>query len=525
MDEVQVKIIKPQPGYQTMALASSADIVIGGGAAGVGKTYTLLLEPLRHKDVKGFGTVIFRRTSPQIRAEGALWDTSMNIFSTIKGATPRESSLEWSFEGGAKLKFTHLEHEKNIYDWQGSQIPLIEFDELPHFTKKMFFYMLTRNRSVCGVDPYVRATCNPDPDSWVAELIAWWIDPETGYAIPERNGVIRYLVRDGENYIWGDTKEEVIEKSAHIFDPIREKTEIDLNEFVKSITFISGDIYENKELLSVNPAYLGNLLSQDKETQAALLHSNWKAVISDQDVYNYHPFLGMFNNLYEVNRSGKYITADIALKGSDKFVVGYWEGYSLEDLIIRDKSDGKMIIDDISGMAKLYSVPNYHIVYDNDGVGGFIDGFIPDAVPFLNGGSALINPHTPVKTEQGKKPDNYQNLKTQCYYLSGDNVNSGLYKVSEKVANMMYDDKMTVRQRFMFERKAIKRGKPDMDGKLRIIGKDEMKTKLNGQSPDLMDMFMMKERLNLIVDIKPTKSRLPYKQTYSNNPDLDFING
>ncbi|ASU34390.1 terminase large subunit domain-containing protein [Mucilaginibacter xinganensis] len=498
MDEISY--IEPQAGYQTKFLSSKADIVIGGGAAGVGKTYTLLLEPLRHKDNPGFGTVVFRRTSPQIKAEGALWDTSVGIYNKIKGTTPRETSTEWFFSSGAKLKFAHLEHEKNIYDWQGSQIPLIEFDELTHFTKKMFFYMLTRNRSVCGVDPYVRATVNPDPDSWVAEFIGWWIDPITGFPIPERNGVLRYLVIDGDNYIWGDTKDEVIEKASFIFDAIRDKTKVDFKEFVKSVTFISGDIYENKKLLDVNPAYLGNLLSQDKATQASLLHGNWNVVLSDNDIYDYYKFLGLFNNLYEVDRTGKFITADIALKGSDKFIVGYWEGYCLEDILIMDKSDGKEVIDAISLFAKSYEVQNTDITYDNDGVGGFVDGFIVGAVPFINGGAAISVPDNKI-VEAGKevKP-NYYNLKTECYYMSGDNVNKGKYRISDRVANKMYDDTMTVRQRFMFERKAIKRDKADMDGKLRIIDKKEMKTKLNGQSPDIMDMFMMRERFNLKIN-------------------------
>lgn len=501
MAEISVNRIRPQAGYQMMALSSEADIVIGGGAAGVGKTFTLLLEPVRNKDIDGFGTVIFRRTSPQIKAEGALWDTSIKLYSSIAGAKPRESTYEWSFGDNkgekSKLKFSHLEYEKNIFDWQGAQIPLIGFDELTHFSKKMFFYMLTRNRSVCGVKPYVRATCNPDPDSWVAEFISWWINQETGNPIPERNGVLRYLVVDDTNYIWGDSKADVIEKSEHIFAPIREKTNIDINEFVKSVTFISGDIYENKELLSVNPAYLGNLLSQDKETQSALLHGNWKVVLSDNDVYEYTKFLGMFNNLYEVDHTSKCITADIALKGSDKFIVGYWDGDELADIEIMDKSNGKEVVDAITNFATKYFVPNESIIYDNDGLGGFIDGFIPGSIPFLNGGTPFPSPENKIVQGGKVKPDNYPNQKTQCYYLSGDNVNAGKYKVSEYVANKMYDDKMTVRQRFMFERKAIKRKKADMDGKLQIIGKDEMKSKLNGQSPDLMDMFMMKERLRL----------------------------
>ncbi len=488
-------VVRPQPGYQMKFLSTSADIAIGGGAAGVGKTYSLLLENLRHKHVPGFGVVCFRRTTPQIKAEGALWDTSMSIYAQA-GGTPRESSLEWDF-GESKVKFTHLEYEKNMYDWQGSQIPLIEFDELTHFPKKMFFYLLTRNRSVCGVNPYVRATCNPDPDSWVAEFISWWIDQETGYPIPERDGVLRYLVVDGDNYIWGDTKAEAIEKGWHILEEAVEQSGIDPNEFVKSVTFISGSIYDNKELLKTNPAYLGNLIAQDSETQAALLKGNWKVVLSDHDIYDYSAFLGMFHNVYDLPDTQRYITADIALEGSDKFIIGCWYGRELVDIRIIAKSKGNEVVDAIKLMAREHSVQNRHICYDNDGVGGFIEGFIPGAIPFHNGGSPFPNPDLKPHEPDYGRPERYYNAKTQCYYRSGKKVQDGLYKISEKVANTMYDEKMTVRQRLLFERKAIKRDKLDQDGKLCIIKKGAMKAKLNGQSPDMMDMFMMRERFDL----------------------------
>lgn len=493
MNTPEIKRIRPQEGYQLEFASSSADICIGGGAAGVGKTFSLLLEPIRHKDVEGFGSVIFRRTNPQIRNEGGLWDTSMTLY-TLLGALPRQSNLEWIFEK-SKLKFSHLEYEKNIYDWQGSQIPFIGFDELTHFTKKMFFYLLTRNRSVCGVNPYVRATCNPDPDSWVAEFISWWIDQETGYAIPERRGVLRYLIVDGDDYIWGDSKEEVIEKGWHIIGEVVERSGIDANEFVKSVTFIGGSIYDNKELLKENPAYLGNLLAQDKDIQAALLHSNWKVVLSDNDVYDYPSFLGMFNNVYDVEGSDRYITADIALEGSNKFIIGGWEGKELISIRVIDKSNGKEVVTAITDMAKQLKVQNKNICYDNDGVGGFVEGYIPGAIPFHNGGKAMPDPES--INSNKKQPESYEHIKAQCYYRSGRSVSKGEYKVSESVANSMYDDKMTIRQRFMYERKAIKKDKLDQDGKLCIIKKGEMKTKLNGDSPDLMDMFMMRERFEL----------------------------
>ena len=42
--------LRPQQGPQEQFLSSPADIAIYGGSAGGGKTYALLLEPLRHMD-------------------------------------------------------------------------------------------------------------------------------------------------------------------------------------------------------------------------------------------------------------------------------------------------------------------------------------------------------------------------------------------------------------------------------------------------------------------------------------------
>jgi hypothetical protein len=487
--------IEPQPGYQQIALSSKADIVIGGAAAFVGKTFALLLDPLRHVYIPNFGGVIFRRTSVQIRNEGGLWDTSVKLYPVLRGEA-RESSLDWKFPSGAKLSFRHLEYEKNKYDWQGAQIPFLGFDELTHFTESMFFYLLSRNRSNCGVKPYVRATCNPDPESWVYKLIEWWIDKDTGYPILERRGVLRYFIKYGSDYIWGDTYDEVYEKAEHIIQPMIKQSGLKARDFIKSITFVSGSIYDNKKGLAYDPSYPGNLLSQDEDTRKQLLEGIWKISNTPNDIYEHSAFMGLFDNIKFSENIGKFITADIAMKGSNKLVVGYWEGFELVDIAIMDKSDGKQVIELISDMARKYSVENRYICYDADGVGSYVDGFIKGAIPFNGGVSALS-----VKDEMSGRliKENYFNLKTQCFYRSGNRVAQGNMKINKKVADKMYDNQMTIRQRFMFERKAIKRDKVDNDGKLRIISKDEMKIKLNGDSPDLMDMFMMRE----IFELKP----------------------
>lgn len=274
MQAPEATIIRPQPGPQEAFLSSPADIVIYGGAAGGGKSYGLLLEPLRHiTTVPGFGAVIFRRTTEQVRNEGALWDTSETIYGSA-GLKPKESVLEWEHAPtGNTIKFAHLEHEKHVRNWQGSQIPLIGFDELTHFTPKQFWYLVGRNRSVCGVKPYIRATCNPDPDSFVADLIAWWIDqdpnsPTYGLPLPDRAGVVRWLVRIEGELHWADTPEELRER----FPGVQTRP--------KSLTFIPSKLEDNPALTSKDPEYLGNLLAQDPVEQARLLHGNWKAKAS-----------------------------------------------------------------------------------------------------------------------------------------------------------------------------------------------------------------------------------------------------
>lgn len=140
-----IKVLKPQEGPQEAFLATPADIAIYGGAAGGGKSYALLLEAARHTGNPKFGAVIFRRQSIQITQEGGLWDTSAEIYGGL--AVPRTSPRRfWRFRSGAKVNFAHIDGDKDLNGWQGSQIALIGYDELTHFTKHQFFYMMSRNR-------------------------------------------------------------------------------------------------------------------------------------------------------------------------------------------------------------------------------------------------------------------------------------------------------------------------------------------------------------------------------------------
>ncbi|MCD8201937.1 MAG: phage terminase large subunit [Clostridia bacterium] len=264
-------ILKPQKGPQERFLSTRADICIYGGAAGGGKSYGLLLCPLRYKDVKDFSGAIFRHNYNQIFSPGGLWEEADKMYRGIRGSDASLTRSQWSFsyngEVMSRLTFAHIERDEDVAKWQGSQICFIGFDELTHFSEKTFFYMLSRNRSTCGVKPFVRATCNPDANSWVAKFIDWWLNDE-GYPVPEKSGKLRWFVRRDEEIIWADTPEELWER-------FELKTEEERQE-PRSVTFIMSRLTDNTELMRINPQYMANLKALSVIERERLLMGNWK---------------------------------------------------------------------------------------------------------------------------------------------------------------------------------------------------------------------------------------------------------
>lgn len=126
---------------------------------------------------------------------------------------------------------------------------------------------------MCGVKPYMRATCNPDATSWVKRWLAPWVDKT--YPLKAESGEILWMVRDGDLVKWFRRQEEAIEDAKELVDRLPVSDLISPQDLIKSVTFIFSNIYDNQIFLRENPQYLGSLLALPYVEKMRLLEGDW----------------------------------------------------------------------------------------------------------------------------------------------------------------------------------------------------------------------------------------------------------
>lgn len=244
------------------------DVVVTGNS---GKSYILQLLPLLLVDDPNTKCVMFRRTIPQITGQGGIWDTAKGIYNQLpKLQRPkiRENKLDVTFPNGSTVKYQHMERESDKLNIQGLQFTMIGVDEATQFEWSQLEYMMSRLRSESRHFSRMIMSCNPDPDHELCKLIKWYLDDE-GYPIPERDGVVRYFIREDGEFLWGDSREELGEK----FNIPPDKWEAKILSF----TFVSAKIYDNPPMCVNNPSYVAFLEGLNPVDKAQLLHGCWYA--------------------------------------------------------------------------------------------------------------------------------------------------------------------------------------------------------------------------------------------------------
>ena len=414
--------------------------------------------------------------------------------------------MTWNFHRGGSLKFGYFADTFADFKdrWQGKEYPYIAIDEITHMEYNKFKYIITDNRNPNFIRNRVFGTCNPDPSSWLAQFISWWIGDD-GFPIPERDGVVRYCFMDGDtpaSIIWGDTRQEVFQQAKHIImrywrdeyakygDPMQ--------LFIKSVCFIEGRLADNKQLLRSDPTYLGTLAGQDQAARSRDLDGNWKYMELGDEIIKLAHMEAFFNNTPQSDDQTAYASCDVALAGGDNLVLCKWTGElaHLDDIFVC-RMDAKKAINTVQGKLDEWGVPQQRFTYDLNGLGQTFRGFFPNAVPFNNEGAV-----------EDKLKYVYHRLKSQAAFMFAQRLIDGQLSINPALLERKFDgngyEKKPLRLILLDERRVIRQDEQNTKNGFALPKKAAMK-RLIGHSPDFIEAMLMIEIFNINKHLKKRK--------------------
>lgn len=232
---------------------------------------------------------------------------------------------------------------------------------------------------------------------------------------------------------------------------------------------------------NIEPSYIESLKRSSEATKQRLLYGNWNYDADTDSMFKYEDLTKVREEINTSHNGKRYISADIARLGKDKTLIMVWNELIVIDVIELEQVTTDISAQHIKSLMVRHHIPITNVVIDSDGVGGGV-------VDQLKGCRAFVNNGRPIEIRN--EPNNYSNLKSQCYYKLSEFVE--LEKV--KMQNIEDDVFDTICQ----ELQVIKQKDVDMDGKLAVIPKDLIK-KIIGRSPDYADCLMMR----MIYELKP----------------------
>jgi phage terminase large subunit len=221
-------------------------------------------------------------------------------------------------------------------------------------------------------------------------------------------------------------------------------------------------------------SYIESLRGLDNNSRERLLNGNWEYDDDPAALISYDKILDCFSNSH-IERGAKQITCDVARFGSDRTVIGIWEGFR-----VRLFSYKGLSVSETAAKLKGLGVPVSKIIADEDGVGGGVVDILR-CKGFVNNSRPLPNPIT-------MKDENYANLKSQCYFNLAERINSGGLYIECEDPSMKAD--------IIQELEYVKQHNMDKDGKKAVLPKDKIK-EIIGRSPDYADTLMMREWFEL----------------------------
>ena len=247
------------------------------------------------------------------------------------------------------------------------------------------------------------------------------------------------------------------------------KPQVD-NTIAPNKRFVASLIDDNP---FISKHYKENLLTLDTVSKERLLFGNWEYSNDPSTLIDYDKILDCFSSTF-VPSGSHYISCDVARFGSDSTVIGIWDGLCVK----LHQYQGKSVVE-VANIIKAfqleYQIPNSQVVVDSDGVGGGVADMIIGCKNFVNNSSPLENPTT-------RQKENFDNLKSQCYYKLAEYINDSKIYINASG---------TIKEKIIQELEQVKQKSVDNDGKKGIIPKDKVKA-LIGRSPDFSDCLAMR---------------------------------
>ena len=244
----------------------------------------------------------------------------------------------------------------------------------------------------------------------------------------------------------------------------------------------------------VSQAYLDNLLKADKVTIERLYHGNFDYSDDPTLLCDYDAIVDLFTNDHIKPTGTKYISADLAMQGRDKFIAGIWDGMVCKVALDQPKSTGKSIEQDLRKLMEINGVGRSRTVVDSDGMGNYLESYL-EGIKEFHGGAAAVPVTSIVKPGEfanNKEPE-YANLKAQCAYKLAELINNREIKIICTPEQ---------KQAIIEEIGILKADSVDKDETKKRIIKKELMKELLGRSPDYLDMLIMRMYFELAPDTK-----------------------
>jgi hypothetical protein len=504
----------PQVGFQEILSTCDADVIFTGGQASAGKTMAILMEAMRGLGQQGYSAIILKKELVEVKTGGGILQDAKRLYLDIPGCqytssdNPTFEFPQWS--STIQLAHMNLQGDSQVTEAQekmkNKQASAIMLDELTNFNFKIWKYWFSRNRDNSGMRPKMICTLNANGWHWSRRMLDWYIGDDN-YVRPERIGVKKYFVIQGETVeeiIWGNSKQELVEKLGITVTPEMAAAHITPEHLVKSFTFIPGNLMDNRILtFNTQGGNVANLYQLGEAERMKLMYSFWGEMSEGEAQVTKAQIRDLFTNPWD-GKTIMRLSIDIG-DGGDASRCWVFKGNKLINIETTYTDDAPEKIAWIRHLKQKYEVDIQNICVDATGGGGFIDSTVKGVV-------GLVMNTTPIKEfdEEGNvlKFEQYVCLRDQlmgklCSMIASQSLCIGIDPNTQFSHGKKGCRTSTLLDILLDQSECLKRFRKD-NGKYFFVSKLEYK-KSRGESPDDLDCFHMSTVYYLDATLKKEK--------------------